>query len=146
MKKILVIHGPNLNLLGEREREIYGSQTLEEINQRLREAVSKAKVEVEIFQSNDEGAIIDKIHSVRDKADAIIINPGALTHYSYALRDALEAVNIPVIEVHLSNIYSREEWRKKSVTAEVAKGVIAGFGAESYILAIQAALGLKSEG
>jgi len=142
MKKILVIHGPNLNLLGEREREIYGSQTLGEINKRLEEAASKAQVEVEIFQSNDEGAIIDKIHSARGQADVIIINPGALTHYSYALRDALEAVNISAIEVHLSNIYSREEWRKKSVTAEAAKGVIAGFGAESYILAFQAALRL----
>lgn len=142
MKKILVINGPNLNLLGEREQEIYGSKRLNEIKEALLAEASKAQVDLEFFQSNDEGELINKLHSARGQIDVVIINPGALTHYSYVLRDALEAVKIPSIEVHLSNIYSREEWRKTSVTAPVVKGVIAGFGANSYLLAFQAALKL----
>lgn len=142
MKKILVINGPNLNLLGEREQEIYGSKRLNEIKEALLVEATKAQVDLEFFQSNDEGELINKLHSARGQIDVIIINPGALTHYSYVLRDALEAVKIPSIEVHLSNIYSREEWRKTSVTAPVVKGVIAGFGANSYLLAFQAALKL----
>lgn len=142
MKKILVINGPNLNLLGEREQEIYGSKRLNEIKEALLVEATKAQVDLEFFQSNDEGELINKLHSARGQIDVVIINPGALTHYSYVLRDALEAVKIPSIEVHLSNIYSREEWRKTSVTAPVVKGVIAGFGANSYLLAFQAALKL----
>lgn len=146
MKKILVVNGPNLNLLGEREQEIYGSKSLNEIKEALLGEAAKVQVDLEFFQSNHEGELISKIHSARGQIDVIIINPGAFTHYSYALRDALEAVKIPSIEVHLSNIYAREEWRKTSVTAPVAKGIIAGFGPNSYLLAFQAALMLKTEG
>lgn len=140
MADILVLHGPNLNLLGEREVDIYGTSSLEEINNRVKIAATQAQVEVETWQSNDEGELIDKIHSVRGKAKVIILNPGALTHYSYALRDAISSADIPVIEVHLSNIYAREKWRQKSVTAGAAKGIIAGFGENSYLLAVEAAL------
>lgn len=140
MADILVLHGPNLNLLGEREVDIYGTSSLEEINDKVKKAAAQAQVEVETWQSNDEGELIDKIHSVRGKAKVIILNPGALTHYSYALRDAISSADIPVIEVHLSNIYAREKWRQKSVTAGAAKGVIAGFGENSYLLAVEAAL------
>lgn len=140
MADILVLHGPNLNLLGEREVDIYGSSGLEEINTKIREVATEAQVNVETFQSNDEGELIDKIHAARGQAKVIIVNPGALTHYSYALRDAITSISIPVIEVHLSNIYAREKWRQKSVTAGAAKGIIAGFGENSYLLAIEAAL------
>lgn len=139
MAGILVLHGPNLNLLGEREVDVYGTLSLENINSSIRSYADKVKVEVEILQTNEEGELINSIHAARDRSKVIIINPGALTHYSYALRDALSAVAIPIIEVHISNIYAREEWRQKSVTAGVAKGIIAGFGADSYLLAIEAA-------
>lgn len=136
--KALVIHGPNLNLLGKREPDIYGNMSFDEINERIKSAAAELGVEVEVFQSNHEGAIIDAIQYAMDKKDGIIINPGAFTHYSIALRDALAGAGLPVVEVHLSNIYAREEFRKTSVTAPVASGIISGFGFESYILALRA--------
>lgn len=139
MGRILVLHGPNLNLLGEREEGIYGKTTLDEINRDLKRQGREAGVEVVACQSNHEGDLIDQIHGARGRFDAIIINPGALTHYSYALHDAVRAVDIPVIEVHLSNIYARERWRRRSVVAPAARGQIAGFGPLGYSLALQAA-------
>ncbi|MCL6471962.1 MAG: type II 3-dehydroquinate dehydratase [Firmicutes bacterium] len=139
MAKILVIHGPNLNLLGRREVEVYGTLTLDEINERINEEASRYGLDTEFFQSNHEGEIVDKIQAAVGNADCIIINPGAYTHYSIAIRDALAAVSIPAIEVHLSNIHAREEFRHKSVTAPVSLGQIAGFGALSYVLAVRAA-------
>lgn len=138
MKRVLVIHGPNLNLLGTRERDIYGTTTLAEINAMLERSGAEMGLAVAAFQSNHEGAIIDRIHAARGLESAIIINPGAFTHYSYAIRDALAAVSLPVVEVHLSNIYKREEFRHKSVTAPVAEGLVAGFGPTGYLLALQA--------
>jgi 3-dehydroquinate dehydratase-2 len=140
--KILVIHGPNLNLLGRREPEVYGRVTLEEINRELEELALQAGAEVEFFQSNHEGAIIDRLHQACGKVDAAVLNPGALGHYSYALRDAIAAVDYPVVEVHLSNIYSREEFRRHTVIAPVVKGQISGFGPLSYRLGFLAALEL----
>lgn len=134
--RILVIHGPNLNLLGKREPEIYGSDTLEAINARLKEWGLEEGVEIETFQSNSEGAIIDAIHSAQEGVHGILINPGAFTHYSLAIRDAVAAVGIPVVEVHLSNVYSREPFRHTSVIAPVALGQVAGFGTMSYILGL----------
>lgn len=138
MKRILVIHGPNLNLLGEREAAIYGTETLENINSRIREAAVQHQLEVETFQSNHEGAIVDKIQETRGAFDALIINPAALTHYSISIRDAIAATDRPVVEVHLSNIYRREEFRKTSVVAPVVVGQISGFGSDGYVLAVQA--------
>ncbi|HHW40727.1 MAG TPA: type II 3-dehydroquinate dehydratase [Syntrophomonadaceae bacterium] len=145
MARILVVNGPNLNLLGEREEEIYGKITLAEINRALTRQGEAAGVDVEFYQSNHEGDLIDRIHAARGSFDAIIINPGALTHYSYALYDALRAVNIPVIEVHLSNIYAREDWRCRSVTAPAAVGQITGFGPLGYSLALTAACQIISQ-
>ncbi len=145
MARILVLNGPNLNLLGEREEEVYGRTTLEEIECSLAEQGKAAGVEVEFYQSNHEGDLIERIHAARGRFDAIIINPGALTHYSYALYDALRAVKMPVIEVHLSNIHAREEWRRRSVTAPAAVGVITGFGPLSYSLALTAACEIISQ-
>jgi len=139
-KKVLVINGPNLNLLGEREPEIYGSKSLKEIESELTELARKAKVEVEFFQSNHEGEIVDKIQKARADTGCIIINPAAFTHTSVAIRDALASVKIPAVEVHLSNIYGREDFRRHSYIAAVARGQIAGFGAYGYILASHAAL------
>ncbi len=144
--RILVLHGPNLNLLGDRETDVYGTVTLEEINKQLAEQAEELGAAVEFFQSNHEGELIDKIHQAKGCFDAIIINPGALTHYSYALRDALSAVSLLVIEVHLSNIYAREEWRHHSVIAPVVQGQISGFGALSYSLALTAACKLLQKG
>jgi 3-dehydroquinate dehydratase II len=138
LAKVLVIQGPNLNLLGMREPEIYGSATLEDIHQELTELAKKFGVEIECFQSNHEGAIIDRIHQAMGEIDGIIINPGAYTHYSIAIRDALSAVRIPAIEVHLSNIHAREEFRHRSIIAPVALGQIAGLGVIGYQLAFQA--------
>jgi len=138
MKKVMVINGPNLNMLGVRERDVYGTDTLEEINERLRKLAGKLKLEIECFQSNAEGEIIDKIHSCYKAYDGIIINPGAYTHYSHAISDAIKSVDIPAVEVHLSNIHRREEFRKNSVIAPSCIGQISGFGAYSYNLALYA--------
>ncbi|GAW94145.1 type II 3-dehydroquinate dehydratase [Calderihabitans maritimus] len=142
--RVLVMHGPNLNLLGQRERDIYGETTLEEINQRLTLLARQYGVEIDFFQSNHEGDLIDKLHQARGHFEAVILNPGALTHYSLALRDAIAAVNIPVIEVHLSNIHAREKFRQRSVTAPVCVGQISGLGPYSYYLALRAAVELFS--
>lgn len=138
MAQILVIHGPNLNLLGRREPEIYGTSSLEEINRQLEELGKRYSVELDFFQSNHEGEIIDRIHAAFGVAQGILINPGAFTHYSIAIRDALSAVEIPAVEVHLSNIHAREEFRKHSVVAPVAVGQISGFGTHSYVLGLLA--------
>ena len=135
--KVLVIHGPNLNLLGTRETGIYGSKTLEDINRDIADLASELGINVRAIQLNSEGDILDVIQ--KSDYDALIINPAAYTHTSVAIRDAIAAVNKPAIEVHLSNIYKREEFRRKSYIAEVAAGQISGFGPESYLLALRAA-------
>ena len=142
--RILVIHGPNLNLLGEREPEIYGSKTLAQVNAEIERCAATLAATVQIVQSNHEGEIIDALHAARATADAVIINPGAYTHYSYAIADAISAIRVPCIEVHLSNINAREAFRRTSVIAPVCAGSIAGFGAESYLLAMRAASALNS--
>ena len=138
MKKILLIHGPNLNLLGEREPGIYGRDTMATINAEVVDKCQKNGMDCVVFQSNSEGAIIDRIHAAREDCDAIIINAGAYTHYSYALRDAIAAVRLPAVEVHMSNVHAREEFRHQSVIGPVCAGVIAGFGKHSYLLAVDA--------
>ena len=144
MAKILVIHGPNLDLLGRRQPEIYGSFTLDEINQKLKKTAQKENVEIEFFQSNHEGEIVDVIGKAKNNFNAILINPAAYTHTSVAIRDAIGAVELPCVEVHLSNIYAREEFRHTSLIAPVAAGQIAGFGIDSYLLGLQAAIKLAS--
>ncbi len=134
--KILVIQGPNLNLLGERETQIYGEESLEALHQRLVDYGSDKKILVHAIQSNHEGAIIDAIQQARNEYDGIIVNAGAYTHYSYAIRDALAAVTIPIVEVHISNIYRRQEFRHQSVIAPVVCGQIVGLGVHGYFLAI----------
>ena len=141
--KILVIHGPNLNLLGTREKDVYGSQTLDDINAMLSAEAKSHAVELRTIQSNSEGALVDAIQDARTWADAIVINPGAYTHTSIALRDAVAAIDVPVIEVHLSNVHAREDFRRHSYIAPIAAGQIVGFGAESYRLGLLAALGLE---
>ena len=136
--KILVLHGPNLNLLGTREPEVYGKVTLSEINAALTALAKDLGVEIEIFQSNCEGALIDKIHSLLGSCDGILINPAAYTHTSIALRDALSAADLPAVEVHLSNIHAREKFRSRSYTAAVTLGQISGFGMDSYLLGLRA--------
>ena len=139
MIKVRVLHGPNLNLLGIRETEIYGSLTLAEIDERIKAHAETIGVHVEISQFNSEGELVEAIQETRDWADAIVINPGGYTHYSVALRDAVAAVRVPTVEVHLSNIYAREEFRQESVIAPVCAGQITGFGAASYLLGLDAA-------
>ncbi len=144
--KILVLHGPNLNLLGEREPETYGKLTLPDVNQALKERGVKLEAEVTCFQSNHEGVLVDRIQEAKRKHHGILINPAAFTHYSYALRDALEACKLPLVEVHLSNIYAREPFRRHSVISPVAGGVICGLGADSYLLGLEALVGLIKKG
>lgn len=139
-KKVLVIHGPNLDLLGERETGIYGKDTIENINREIGARAAEIGLECEIRQSNSEGEIIDLLHGARGKSDGIVINAGAYTHYSIAIRDAIAAIRIPCIEVHMSNIFAREEFRHHSVLSPVCAGQICGFGKFSYLLALQ---GLK---
>lgn len=142
MKKILVIHGPNLNLLGTREVDVYGKVTIDSINAELEKLAKSKKVTLNIVQSNHEGEIVELIGKARGTFDAILINPAAYTHTSVAIRDAISAVNLPTVEVHLSNIYSREEFRHTSLIAPVAQGQVSGFGKMSYILGLEAAIGL----
>ena len=137
-KKILIMHGPNLNLLGEREPGIYGDTNFETLNAHLVEYAKELAMEAEIFQSNHEGALIDKLHEARKEFDGIVLNAGAYTHYSYAISDAIKAIKIPVIEVHISNIFARDAFRSKSVIAPVCAGSISGFGLLSYDLAVKA--------
>ena len=142
MKKILLIHGTNLNLLGEREPGIYGRDTMATINAEVVDKCQKNGMDCVVFQSNSEGAIIDRIHAAPEDCDAILLNAGAYTHYSIAIRDAIAAVRLPVIEIHLSNVHAREDFRHVSVIAPVCAGVIAGFGKNSYLLAVDAVKGL----
>ena len=138
MRKILVINGPNLGLLGNRENDIYGTTTLEDINKKVNALASELKIIVEFFQSNHEGELVDKIGSLGEEFSGAIINPAAYTHTSVAIRDAIAASEVPFVEVHISNIYSREEFRHKSLTAAVCKGQISGFAQDSYLLALRA--------
>ena len=138
MKKILVIHGPNLNLLGEREPGVYGGDSYEAVNDAIIVRARKCDMQCEVFQSNHEGEIIDTLHIARKNYDGVILNAGAYTHYSYAIRDAISAIKIPVVEVHMSNIHAREEFRHHSVISSVCAGQIAGFGKASYLLAVDA--------
>ncbi|MCX8053850.1 MAG: type II 3-dehydroquinate dehydratase [Armatimonadetes bacterium] len=140
--KILMIHGPNLNLLGTREPNVYGMETLESINERCVHLANELGIELSIYQTNSESEILDLIQRAPGSFDGIVINPGAFTHYSYAIRDALAAVKLPTVEVHLSNIQAREEFRRESVIAPVVSGQISGFGGDSYLLGIHALVGL----
>ena len=146
MPRYLVINGPNLNLLGSRDPATYGSMTLAELEKRIEEKAGVLGVEVECFQSNSEGAIIDYIQQNRGLAQGILINPGGLTHYGYSLRDALTDTNVPIIEVHLSNIYAREEWRRRSVIAPIAMGQVTGLGWQGYLAALDVLAATMNEG
>jgi 3-dehydroquinate dehydratase-2 len=147
VKRILVIHGPNLNLLGGREPHLYGKKTLRDIDEDLVLTGRELAIEVDAFQSNHEGDIVERIHKAsRDEYDAIIINPAAFTHTSVALRDALAACGLPFFEVHISNIHSRERFRRKSLVSDIASGIITGFGSLGYRLALLGAQGLLAEG
>jgi 3-dehydroquinate dehydratase-2 len=143
--KILLLHGPNLNLLGKREPGVYGIATLDEINQRLLNYSQSLEVELRILHSNHEGALIDALHDAINWADGVVINPGGYTHTSVAIRDAIAAIGIPVVEVHLSNVYAREEFRHKSMISAVCRGKISGFGWRSYLLGIQALVDIINE-
>jgi len=136
MKKVCIINGPNLNLLGKREKEIYGDKSFEEVFNQLQEFAQSKSMDLSYFQSNHEGEIINKIHECMGDMDYIVINPGAFTHYSYSIYDAILAVKVPTIEVHISNIFSREEWRKKSVISPACVGIISGLGLDVYRLAL----------
>jgi 3-dehydroquinate dehydratase-2 len=145
MTAILVLHGPNLNLLGTREPGIYGSLTMAEINQKLLDLGAELGVEVRCKQSNHEGTLIDALHEAREWADGVVFNPGGYTHTSVALRDAIVAVGLPVIEVHISNVYAREEFRHKSLISPVCKGKISGLGWRSYSMALRALVEILAE-
>ncbi len=134
--KILIIHGPNLNMLGKREPSIYGASTLQEINRLLKEEAKRLDVKTEVFQSNSEGEIVGRIQEAMKKSDGILINPGAYTHTSIAIRDAILSAGLPAVEVHISNIYKREDFRQKSFISGVSVGVVSGFGSDSYILGL----------
>ena len=138
MKKIIILNGPNLNLLGERERKQYGSFTLKDIEKKCKDFADKNKLRVTLYQSNIEGEIVDKIQESRNKYNGLIINAGGYTHTSVAIHDALKILKIPIIELHISNIYNREDFRHKSLISRVSSGVICGFGANGYIMALQA--------
>ena len=144
MTRILVVHGPNLQLLGGRNPSVYGKVTLEQINRRLKGLAQRLKVKLEILQSNHEGQIVERIGKARGRFDGILINPAAYTHTSVAIRDALEAAGVPAVEVHLSNIHAREQFRHNSLVAPVAAGQICGFGPSSYTLGLQALVELTS--
>ena len=146
MKKILILHGVNLNLLGERDQVQYGTITLNEINQKLKKMAKELGCSVETFQTNHEGEMCEKIHQAyQKKVDAVVINAGAWTHYSYALRDALTILKVPIVEVHMSNIHAREEFRHNSMIAPLARGQITGFGLNSYLLGLRVAAELIKE-
>jgi 3-dehydroquinate dehydratase-2 len=136
--RVLVLHGPNLNLLGERDPEVYGKQTLDELNETIEREASAAGVEIQCEQYNGEGQIVDALHAARKTYAGVVLNPGAYAHYSYAIADAVAAIGIPVIEVHLSNVAGREAFRRTSVTAAACRGVVSGLGAASYRLALRA--------
>lgn len=146
MRKIAVIHGPNLNMLGTREPEVYGSTSLEQVNKSIKKQADKLNIEVDIFQSNHEGEIVDFIQKGYNKYKGIVINPAGLTHYSIVLRDALVSVKLPVIEVHISNIHQREEFRHKSVIAPIAVGQICGLGTDGYLYALEAIVNVIKSG
>ncbi len=145
MTHILVLNGPNINILGRRNPGIYGVKTLDEINRLISAKADALAVEVSFYQSNLEGELIDRIQASWGNIDGIIINPGALTHYGYSLKDALIDANLPIIEVHLGNIHAREEWRRQSVVADIARGQIAGFGWRSYTSALEIIAGIIEE-
>ena len=137
MKRLLVVHGPNLNLLGKREPHIYGTRSLTDLNEMIKDKARDLKAEVVVFQSNSEGDIIDFIQKEGPESSGLVINPGALSHYSLALYDCLQALRLPVVEVHISNIHAREEFRSRSVTARAARGVSAGLGFDGYLHALE---------
>ena len=143
--RVLVLHGPNLNLLGTREPEIYGSRTLDDVNDVIASEADLLGVTVRAEQYNGEGQIVDALHGARAQYDGVIVNPGAYSHYSYAIADAIAAISIPVIEVHLSNIAAREDFRRRSVTAAACRGTISGFGPSSYVLALRALLEMQEK-
>lgn len=145
MSKILVLHGPNLNLLGTREPEIYGKETLEGINEQLKRVAQQSGVELRSFQSNSEGAMVDAIHDARNWASAILMNPGAYSHYSFAIRDALASVKLPTVEVHLSNIHAREDFRHNLILAPVCVGFICGLGWRGYVFGLQGLIALLQD-
>lgn len=141
---IAIISGPNLNLLGKREPGIYGTETLASIEQEIAKEAQSLGTDIDFFQSNHEGAIIDALHAAMDNADGVVLNAGAYTHYSYAIRDAIAAIKIPVVEIHMSNVNARDEFRHTSVIAPVCRGTIAGFGKNSYLLGLKAVYDIVS--